>query len=139
MGFRMRSLIIYFLCTITFSKSVLASNCVVSEWEPWGLCTAPCGNNGFSCRDRIKIIAESNGGICPESLRDCKVCNRFCFNRGIPTGNQCKCNPGTSGYCCQIGGGTVTYPPDYIPYLSTTEQAPVTTFKGELIISCSIL
>ncbi|CAK8671662.1 unnamed protein product [Clavelina lepadiformis] len=76
-------------------------DCEVTPWTPWSDCSAECGPNGTSTRDRNILVHSLCGGTpCPDELSEERPCNRFCYNGDvIPTG--CSCGSGWRGDCCK--------------------------------------
>ncbi|XP_076820952.1 uncharacterized protein LOC143466200 [Clavelina lepadiformis] len=76
-------------------------DCEVTPWTPWSDCSAECGPNGTSTRDRDILVHSLCGGTpCPDELSEERPCNRFCYNGDvIPTG--CSCGSGWRGDCCE--------------------------------------
>jgi hypothetical protein len=50
-------------------------DCVLSEWEDWGDCSAKCGG-GVVTRERHVSVPPSNGGkTCGGTLKESQSCN----------------------------------------------------------------
>ena len=76
-----------------------ASDCIVSNWYPWGSCSQSCGSYGTQTRSRHVTRSAYCGGGC-YSLSESRACNRVC----------CPINCGWSwsnwGTCAGCGNST---------------------------------
>lgn len=56
--------------------SACAIDCVVEEWQPWSVCSQPCGK-GSRSRIRYVSTAPTNGGAPCPALQESEDCNDF--------------------------------------------------------------
>eukprot|EP00058_Branchiostoma_floridae_P013613 XP_002599101.1 hypothetical protein BRAFLDRAFT_81766 [Branchiostoma floridae] len=52
----------------------LPQNCAVTDWSPWGACSASCGG-GTHTRTRTVIVPAAHGGTPCPALQDSQPCN----------------------------------------------------------------
>ncbi|XP_078698754.1 complement component C6-like isoform X1 [Branchiostoma floridae x Branchiostoma belcheri] len=52
----------------------LPQNCAVTDWSPWGACSASCGG-GTHVRSRTVIVPAAHGGTPCPALQDTQPCN----------------------------------------------------------------
>ncbi|KAK3711290.1 hypothetical protein QZH41_015008 [Actinostola sp. cb2023] len=83
-------------------------DCLVTMWSEWCSCSHGCGNSGVRSRTRQIISPAKCGGRSCPLLKEEQACNRKCSNGGVPQSGYCKCLPGYTGKCCQIGNGQGT-------------------------------
>ena len=50
---------------IVMSMLLAATDCEVSDWEPWQACSATCGDGLRTRTRRITVAAVKNGRACP--------------------------------------------------------------------------
>eukprot|EP01012_Entosiphon_sulcatum_P049575 TRINITY_DN6820_c0_g1_i6.p1 TRINITY_DN6820_c0_g1~~TRINITY_DN6820_c0_g1_i6.p1 ORF type:complete len:7637 (+),score=112.47 TRINITY_DN6820_c0_g1_i6:5459-28369(+) len=81
-------------CTTT-----CAVDCVVEDWQPWSVCTKPCGTGN---RTRIRYVssAPSNGGAPCPALLESEECNSF------PCSADCVVSDWSAWSTCSVPCGT---------------------------------
>ncbi|XP_078617556.1 complement component C8 alpha chain-like [Branchiostoma floridae x Branchiostoma japonicum] len=52
----------------------LPQNCAVTDWSPWGACSASCGG-GTHTRSRTVVVPAAHGGTPCPALQDSQPCN----------------------------------------------------------------
>jgi hypothetical protein len=66
-----------FLQNVQDDQPPSPEDCLVSDWAPWSLCSASCGNRGWVTRDRVVLAQARHGGkACPRKLRKRKRCSQ---------------------------------------------------------------
>eukprot|EP01125_Pyxidicula_operculata_P006835 TRINITY_DN234_c0_g1_i2.p1 TRINITY_DN234_c0_g1~~TRINITY_DN234_c0_g1_i2.p1 ORF type:complete len:405 (-),score=73.16 TRINITY_DN234_c0_g1_i2:514-1728(-) len=87
-------------CTCTTATPV---NCLVSDWS-CGSCSATCGGGSQTCT-RSVLVAESNGGTCPERSNLNKV--QSCNTQSCPQPTNCVATNWECDTCSATCGGGV--------------------------------
>jgi len=77
-------------------------DCVPGDWSDWSNCDKTCGAIGTRERTRkIQVLPSSDGRPCSDfQFEEIDPCNRVCFNGGVVSTNECVCQRGWAGACC---------------------------------------
>ena len=82
------------------------SDCTVSSWSSWSVCSYPCGTGGTQLKSRSVTSYETCGGRSCPLLYKSRTCNTErwrCKNYGTPHSTGCHCRPGYTRICCDKG------------------------------------
>ncbi|WAR18645.1 FAT4-like protein [Mya arenaria] len=60
------------------SQTCEQTDCVLSAWGTWSVCTVTCGEDGTRRREQLVLREAACGGMCPDSLFEMEECNRHC-------------------------------------------------------------
>lgn len=60
-------------------------DCEVSEWHPWGACSATCGNGQMTRTRNLKQMPENGGKPCDKGLVETNGCQKMECSTCIPT------------------------------------------------------
>ncbi|VDK29679.1 unnamed protein product [Gongylonema pulchrum] len=75
-------------------------DCVISEWTPWGNCSATCGSGKRQRSRQIEVFARNGGRACPEHM----VQERRCELRPCAI-QKCHIKPWSTWSACPVTCG----------------------------------